>query len=89
MDVIFTIVSRNYAAQAATLMESLTVSEPKARRVFGEIDIEGRACKNRGENEGEMSREHGATPLAFLTDVLASPRVSPRVSEAFLVVRFL
>ena len=33
MDVIFTIVSRNYAAQAATLMESLAVAEPGARRV--------------------------------------------------------
>ena len=34
MDVIFTIVSRNYAAQAATLMESLAQNEPKARRVI-------------------------------------------------------
>jgi hypothetical protein len=33
LDVIFTIVSRNYAAQAATLMESLAIAEPKARRV--------------------------------------------------------
>lgn len=33
MDVIFTIVSRNYAAQAATLMQSLQAAEPKARRV--------------------------------------------------------
>ena len=33
MDVIFTIVSRNYAAQAATLMESLALAEPKARRI--------------------------------------------------------
>ncbi|MFI4965447.1 MAG: hypothetical protein ACHP9T_08790, partial [Caulobacterales bacterium] len=33
MDVIFTIVSRNYAAQAATLMESLAIAEPAARRV--------------------------------------------------------
>lgn len=33
MDVIFTIVSRNYAAQAATLMQSLAEAEPKARRV--------------------------------------------------------
>ena len=38
MDVIFTIVSRNYAAQAATLMESLAVSEPKARRVVVATD---------------------------------------------------
>ncbi|HEV7385496.1 MAG TPA: hypothetical protein VGN89_11500, partial [Phenylobacterium sp.] len=38
MDVIFTIVSRNYAAQAATLMESLVVSEPKARRVVVATD---------------------------------------------------
>ncbi|MDB5419356.1 MAG: hypothetical protein JWP50_2775, partial [Phenylobacterium sp.] len=33
MDVIFTIVSRNYAAQAATLMRSLAAAEPQARRV--------------------------------------------------------
>ena len=33
MDVIFTIVSRNYAAQAATLMQSLAAAEPQARRV--------------------------------------------------------
>jgi hypothetical protein len=33
LDVIFTIVSRNYAAQAATLMQSLARAEPKARRV--------------------------------------------------------
>lgn len=33
MDVIFTIISRNYAAQAVTLMQSLVVAEPKARRV--------------------------------------------------------
>ncbi|MDB5477226.1 MAG: hypothetical protein JWP49_2737 [Phenylobacterium sp.] len=33
MDVIFTIVSRNYAAQAATLMQSLAEAEPDARRV--------------------------------------------------------
>nr|MEA2799517.1 hypothetical protein [Phenylobacterium sp.] len=38
MDVIFTIVSRNYAAQAATLMESLAVAEPKARRVVVATD---------------------------------------------------
>jgi hypothetical protein len=33
LDVIFTIVSRNYAAQAATLMESLAKAEPGVRRV--------------------------------------------------------
>jgi hypothetical protein len=38
LDVIFTIVSRNYAAQAATLMESLAVAEPKARRVVVATD---------------------------------------------------
>ena len=38
MDVIFTIVSRNYAAQAATLMESLVVAEPEARRVVVATD---------------------------------------------------
>ena len=38
MDVIFTIVSRNYAAQAATLMESLAQNEPKARRVVVATD---------------------------------------------------
>ncbi|WP_372783536.1 hypothetical protein [Phenylobacterium sp.] len=38
MDVIFTIVSRNYAAQAATLMESLAAAEPKARRVVVATD---------------------------------------------------
>ncbi|MBS0360298.1 MAG: hypothetical protein JSR98_02865 [Proteobacteria bacterium] len=38
MDVIFTIVSRNYAAQAATLMESLAVQEPKARRIVVATD---------------------------------------------------
>jgi hypothetical protein len=38
LDVIFTIVSRNYAAQAATLMESLAVAEPKARRIVVATD---------------------------------------------------
>jgi hypothetical protein len=38
LDVIFTIVSRNYAAQAATLMESLAAHEPKARRVVVATD---------------------------------------------------
>ncbi|HEV2532073.1 hypothetical protein, partial [Phenylobacterium sp.] len=33
LDVIFTIVSRNYAAQAATLMQSLAKAEPSVRRV--------------------------------------------------------
>lgn len=38
MDVIFTIVSRNYAAQAATLMRSLAQAEPAARRVVVAAD---------------------------------------------------
>ena len=38
MDVIFTIVSRNYAAQAATLMESLAAAEPGVRRVVVATD---------------------------------------------------
>ncbi|MBS0334454.1 MAG: hypothetical protein JSS35_16925 [Proteobacteria bacterium] len=38
MDVIFTIVSRNYAAQAATLMESLAAQEPAARRIVVATD---------------------------------------------------
>lgn len=38
MDVIFTIVSRNYAAQAASLMESLAIAEPQARRVVVATD---------------------------------------------------
>jgi hypothetical protein len=38
LDVIFTIVSRNYAAQAATLMESLAAQEPRARRVVVATD---------------------------------------------------
>lgn len=38
MDVIFTIVSRNYAAQAATLMQSLAKAEPAARRVVVATD---------------------------------------------------
>ena len=38
MDVIFTIVSRNYAAQAASLMESLAIAEPSARRVVVTTD---------------------------------------------------
>ena len=38
MDVIFTIVSRNYAAQAATLMESLARAEPDVRRVVVATD---------------------------------------------------
>jgi hypothetical protein len=38
LDVIFTIVSRNYAAQAATLMESVAVHEPNARRVVVATD---------------------------------------------------
>ena len=38
MDVIFTIVSRNYAAQAATLMESLAAAEPNVRRVVVATD---------------------------------------------------
>jgi hypothetical protein len=38
LDVIFTIVSRNYAAQAATLMQSLAAAEPGARRVVIAVD---------------------------------------------------
>ncbi len=38
LDVIFTIVSRNYAAQAATLMESVARAEPTARRVVVTTD---------------------------------------------------
>ena len=38
MDVVFTIVSRNYGAQAATLMESLALAEPSARRVVVATD---------------------------------------------------
>lgn len=38
MDVIFTIVSRNYAAQARTLMQSLAKAEPGARRVVVATD---------------------------------------------------
>lgn len=38
MDVVFTIVSRNYAAQAATLMASLAVAEPGVRRVVAATD---------------------------------------------------
>ena len=38
MDVIFTIVSRNYAAQARTLMRSLARHEPTARRVVVATD---------------------------------------------------
>lgn len=38
MDVVFTIVSRNYAAQAATLMGSLAAAEPGVRRVVVATD---------------------------------------------------
>ena len=38
MDFIFTIVSRNYAAQAASLMESLARAEPGIRRVVVTTD---------------------------------------------------
>ncbi|HEY9235600.1 MAG TPA: hypothetical protein VIP08_11265, partial [Phenylobacterium sp.] len=38
MDVIFTIVSRNYAGQAASLMESLAAAEPNAQRVVVTTD---------------------------------------------------
>jgi hypothetical protein len=38
LDVIFTIVSRNYAAQAATLMKSVAIHEPAARRVVVATD---------------------------------------------------
>ncbi|MDP3749243.1 MAG: hypothetical protein Q8Q88_19580 [Phenylobacterium sp.] len=38
MDVVFTIISRNYAAQAATLMESLASAEPDVRRVVVATD---------------------------------------------------
>jgi len=38
VDVIFTIVSRNYAAQAATLMRSLAQVEPAARRIVVAAD---------------------------------------------------
>ncbi len=38
MDVIFTIVSRNYAAQAASLMESLAAAEPGVARVVVTTD---------------------------------------------------
>jgi len=38
LDLVFTIISRNYAAQAACLMESLSQAEPSARRVVVATD---------------------------------------------------
>ena len=38
LDIIFTIVSRNYAAQAATLMESVARIEPGVRRIVVATD---------------------------------------------------
>ncbi|MES2341277.1 MAG: hypothetical protein V4597_06340 [Pseudomonadota bacterium] len=38
MDVVFTIISRNYAAQAASLMESLAAAEPSVARVVVATD---------------------------------------------------
>jgi hypothetical protein len=49
LDVIFTIVSRNYAAQAATLMDSLAITEPKVRRVVVATDGPIPALESRAE----------------------------------------
>ena len=38
MDIVFTIVSRNYSAQAAVLMRSLAQAEPDAARVVIAVD---------------------------------------------------
>jgi hypothetical protein len=49
LDVIFTIVSRNYQAQAATLMESLAIAEPNARRIVVATDGPIPALEDRAE----------------------------------------
>ena len=64
MDVIFTIVSRNYAAQAATLMESLALAEPNARRVV--VAADGPIPHLAGRAEVIEAQDLGA-PLAAMS----------------------
>ncbi|HEY3695507.1 hypothetical protein [Phenylobacterium sp.] len=64
MDVIFTIVSRNYAAQAATLMDSLAVAEPQARRVVVATDGPMPQLESRAE---VIAAEDLGAPLAAMS----------------------
>jgi hypothetical protein len=64
LDVIFTIVSRNYAAQAATLMQTLAAQEPKARRIV--VATDGPIPALAGLAEVVDAREFGA-PFAAMS----------------------
>jgi hypothetical protein len=64
LDVIFTIVSRNYAAQAATLMDSLAVAEPQARRVVVATDGPMPQLESRAE---VIPAEHLGAPLPAMS----------------------
>jgi hypothetical protein len=85
LDVIFTIVSRNYAAQAATLMESVAVHEPKARRVV--VATDGPIPQLERLAEVIDAREVGApyTAMSVYYDALElNTAVKPYVFRRFL-----
>jgi hypothetical protein len=94
LDVVFTIVSRNYQAQAQTLMDSLAVAEPGLRRVvvasdgpmsFADPDIEVLDAGDFVPNFAAMSAYYDAIelntaikPHAFKT-LLARPQIGQAV----------
>ena len=85
MDVIFTIVSRNYAAQAATLMESLAVAEPRARRIV--VATDGPIPQLAGLAEVIDAREFGAPYAAmsvYYEALELNTAVKPYVFKALL-----
>ena len=44
------------------LRQQAVVVEAKARRLFGEVDVEGGAGKRRAERKSELTCKHGASP---------------------------
>jgi hypothetical protein len=85
LDVIFTILSRNYAAQAATLMESLAVAEPKARRVVVATDGPIPALERLAEVIDAASLDAPYTAMSVYYDALElNTAVKPYAFKRFL-----
>lgn len=85
MDVIFTIVSRNYAAQAASLMESLAAAEPSAQRVVVATDglIEFKDPRIRVIEAGALTPDFAAM-CAYYDALELNTAVKPFAFKALL-----
>jgi len=85
LDVIFTIVSRNYAAQAATLMESVASAEPAARRVVVATDGPIPALERLAEVIEAASLDLPYAAMSVYYDALElNTAVKPYVFQHFL-----